>query len=342
MTKPTIIKYSKPSVAVIKNKESFFLENQKLLDNVTKVNDFYKKQPPRNTCKTCPQKLGEIDLHVHGIPYSICKNCNHFNGRHEDTKAFSEFLYSDSDGANHSKGYLNTYDDRVNDIYTPKVKFLKEVLDHYQESDFSVTDIGCGGGHFVKACENENIMARGYDSNKALIGLGLTKLSTNKIAHMSFDLIDEVIQNTDTKVLSMIGVLEHLMDPISALQAFQSSKADYLYLQVPLFSFAAIQESMHDSVFPRQLCSGHTHLYTKESLNFLCNKFNLIKAGEWWFGTDIVDLFRHANVLAKGESNKKSTIQKYIGEYIDELQEVFDRNKMCSGVNMVLKKSSVR
>ena len=42
----------------------------------------------------------------------------------------------------------------MNDIYTPKVKFLKEVLDHYQESDFSVTDIGCGGGHFVKACEN--------------------------------------------------------------------------------------------------------------------------------------------------------------------------------------------
>ena len=130
------------------------------------------------------------------------------------------------------------------------------------------------------------------------------------------------------------------MDPIGALQAFQNSKADYLYLQVPLFSFAAIQESMHDDVFPRQLNAGHTHLYTKESIDFLCRKFNLTKAGEWWFGTDVVDLFRHLHVLVKGKSNQKNNIiHNFIGEHIDDIQKVFDRSKKCSGVNMILKKN---
>jgi SAM-dependent methyltransferase len=339
MIKAPIVKYSKASIAVIKNKSSFFEENLKHLNHVRKVNNFYREQPPRNSCKTCEQQLGEVDLLIHDIPYSLCKNCNHFNGRHEDTKEFANFLYSDSGGEDYSKNYLNNYNDRVNDIYIPKARFLKEVLDNYQELNFSVTDVGCGGGHFVKACEIEGIMATGYDVNKELISLGSTKLNENKIFYKNLDLINELIQETDTEVLSLVGVLEHLMDPLGALQAFQKSKANYLYLQVPLFSFAAIQESMHDSVFPRQLNAGHTHLYTNESIDFLCKKFNLMKAGEWWFGTDVVDLFRHLHILVQGETNKKNIIiQNFFGEYIDDIQKVFDRNKKCSGVNMVLRK----
>ena len=138
-----------------------------------------------------------------------------------------------------------------------------------------------------------------------------------------------MIRSTDTEVLSLVGVLEHLMDPLGALQAFTESNASYLYLQVPLFSFAAIQESMHNDVFPRQLNAGHTHLYTKESLDFLCKKFSLEKAGEWWFGTDMVDLFRHLHIKVQGQSQQKSDIiQNYFGDSIDELQKAIDKEKI--------------
>ena len=50
----------------------------------------------------------------------------------------------------------------------------------------------------------------------------------------------------------------------------------------PLFSFAAIQESMHDDVFPRQLNAGHTHLYTNESIDFLMN-FLFLKCHHHFF-----------------------------------------------------------
>ena len=124
----TIVKFSKPSVAVIRNKTSFFKENEKHLKHVRNVNDFYKKQPPRDNCKTCGNSLEKIDIFIHEIPYSICEKCNHFNGRHEDTKEFAEFLYSDSDGEDYSKNYLSNFKSRVEDIYIPKADFLKEVL----------------------------------------------------------------------------------------------------------------------------------------------------------------------------------------------------------------------
>lgn len=336
----TIVKFSKPSVAVIKNKKSFFEQNEKHLKHVKNVNEFYKKQPPRNNCKTCGESLEEVDLIIHDVPYSVCQNCNHFNGRHEDTKEFAEFLYSDSDGEDYSKNYLSDFQSRVDDIYKPKANFLKEVLANSNINNFKVTDIGCGGGHFVKACENLNIDAVGYDVNKMLIELGSQMLVKNKIQYRDLDLINNLISDIDTEVLALIGVLEHLMDPIGALKSFNESKAKFLYLQVPLFSFAAIQESMHNDVFPRQLNAGHTHLYTNESIDFLCKKFNFKRAGEWWFGTDIVDLYRHLHIKVQSDSDKKSSIiQKYLGGHIDELQKVIDKEKMCSGVNMILEKS---
>ena len=336
----TVTKFSKPSIAVIRNKTSFFEENEKHLNHVKAVNDFYKKQPPRNNCKTCGEPLDEIDIFIHEVPYSLCKKCNHFNGRHEDTREFAEFLYADSDGDDYSKNYLNNYSSRVNDIYIPKAKFLLEILNKNNVKDFSVTDIGCGGGHFIKACEDLDINGVGFDVNKMLIDLGSKMLINNKIEYRNLDKINELIKKTETEVLTLIGVLEHLMDPIGALSAFNESNAEYLYLQVPLFSFAAIQESMHDDVFPRQLNAGHTHLYTNESIQFLCDKFNLKRAGEWWFGTDFVDLFRHLHIkVNSGSQVKSSMIQNYLGDHIDDLQEVIDRKKMCSGVNMILQKT---
>ena len=335
----TIVKFSKPSVAVIRNKTSFFEENEKHLNHVRNVNNFYKKQPPRDNCKTCGSLLEEIDIFIHNVPYSICKNCNHFNGRHEDTKEFAEFLYSDSDGEDYSKNYLNNFKSRVDDIYIPKAEFLKEVLNKNNVTNFKVTDIGCGGGHFVKACEDLDIMATGYDPNKKLISLGSQMLDINDIQYRDLDKINSLIKETETEVLALIGVLEHLMDPLGALDAFKKSKSQFLYLQVPLFSFAAIQESMHDDVFPRQLNAGHTHLYTNESIEYLCKKFNLKRAGEWWFGTDFVDLFRHLHIKVNSDSNnKQSYIQSYLGNHIDNLQSVIDSKKMCSGVNMILQK----
>ena len=334
----SLIKFSKASSAVIKNKSSFFNENEKLLKKVQKINTLYLEQPIRTNCKTCSKEIIQTDLTIHEIPYSLCLECGHFNGLHQDTEEFANFLYSDDDGQNYSANYKEDYFNRVSDIYEPKVKFLSECMLSIENiNKFDVTDIGCGGGHFVKALENLKIPAIGYDTNRSLIDFGSKMLLVNKIELIKFDRIYDQIRNSNSRVLSLVGVLEHLIDPIKAINAFNQSDSKYLYLQVPLFSFSALLESIHPSVFPRQLNSGHTHLYTEQSINYICNKHNLSIIGEWWFGTDMVDLYRHIQVMGSTSSTKDITTS-LLGGLIDELQSVFDNKKLCSGVNMVIKK----
>ncbi len=338
-----IIKFSKPSVAVIRNKKSFFHENEKHLKHVQQVNKIYSQQPLRKNCKTCDELIGKVDIIVQNIEYSYCSNCGHFNGYYEDTIDFARSMYSKEEGKEYAKNYIENYDSRVEDIYLPKVKFLLEVLkNENDDNNLSLTDVGCGGGHFVKACENMNLSATGYDTNQELIKLGSSKLNSNKLIYEDMDKINSIIEFNDSKILSLVGVLEHVMKPLEVLEAFSKSKSQYLYLQVPLFSFSVLLESMNPDIFPRQLNAGHTHLYTDQSINFLCKKFNFEKKGEWWFGTDMVDLYRHLQVKveSKNKELKDKLVKDLFGSLIDDVQNIFDKKKLCSGVNMVIKNNS--
>ena len=140
--------------------------------------------------------------------------------------------------------------------------------------------------------------------------------------------------------LSLIHVLEHLVEPNRLMDSFVRSKLKYLYIAVPLFSLTTFIENSFPNIFPRQLSGGHTHLYTEKSLNYLANKYNLKIIGEYWFGTDIPDLMR--SLINSGSiTNKKiyaQQIKNKFSKFIDELQSILDKNKVCSEVHMVLEK----
>ena len=146
-----ILKYSKPSTALLSAKKAFFTDNDALLKNALKINMVYSKQPRRTKCKNCDENIGGSEFSSHGIPYVICKNCNHLNGGYEDTQEFVNSLYQEEVGSNYKKNYLDNYDSRVEGIYLPKVEFMHEVLTEIDCGDNnSVLDIGCGGGTSLK------------------------------------------------------------------------------------------------------------------------------------------------------------------------------------------------
>ena len=93
--------------------------------------------------------------------YSLCKVCNHINGLNEDTDRFLNYLYySDQkiEKINYAKRYLEDYEIKVKNIYLPKAKFLKKII---KKKNIKLLDLGFGGGHFLKACENLNIQGSG-------------------------------------------------------------------------------------------------------------------------------------------------------------------------------------
>ena len=329
-----ILKFSKSYGNILKTKKSFYDGNKLHLINAIKINNKYKKQPLRKCCKNCGSKKIKSFIKNFNIPYKLCSSCGHLNGAYEDTRVFAKKIYTSDDGKNYSKNYLNDFDIRVKNIYTPKVDFLKKVI----KTKINLLDLGCGAGHFVKALEQKGISATGYDTSVALCKIGNKKLKKNKIHSTNFKKIYDIVENQSKfNTLSLIGVLEHLTEPHKLLNSFKKSKIKYLYISVPLFSLSSFLENSFTKVYPRQLSGAHTHLYTEKSLNYLAKKYKLKIIGEWWFGTDFPDLMR--SLINTGNITNKKVYTKELYEkfskFIDDLQSVLDNNKVCSEVHMV-------
>ena len=248
---------------------------------------------------------------------------------------FVNWLYNQSAGKNYAKDYLANYDSRVRNIYLPKVDFLKKVI---KKKGLKIIDIGSGAGHFIKACEIRKINAVGYEPNKILAKLASKKLSKNKVFNIPMTFLNDEIIALDADCLSLIGVLEHLQNPREIIKSFKLSKLKHLYLSVPLFSLTVLLEHISPKVFPRHLSGAHTHLYTLKSLNYLFKQFNLKIVGEWWFGSDFADLYRTIKVLSDKSKTLNNLTKNFLLSYIDELQHVLDKNKICSEVHLVVKK----
>jgi 2-polyprenyl-3-methyl-5-hydroxy-6-metoxy-1,4-benzoquinol methylase len=323
-------RFSKESGPLFSIKKDFFSNNASLLEETHSINSVYAEQEARGACKNCQHDIGEADFESFGVAYSIC-GCGHLNGMHEDSEGFTNFLYKDNGGDNYKESYLKDYDSRVENIYKPKVQFLLDVV-----GECSVRDVGCGGGHFVKACELMGVDAIGIDPSESLINMGKSKLVYNQIDQCETEDFIEFIESADS-VVSMIGVLEHLREPNRAIEAFNKSGAEYLYISVPLLSPSVFIEHANPGVFPRHLGRAHTHLYTKESLEYMARVNNLEVVGEWWFGSDMMDLYRTL-LASEGSEKYRLKVKEMLGDYIDQLQSVLDRNRVCSEVHLILKK----
>ena len=331
-----ILKYSKSYSSIFKIKKDFYSENKKNYLNIIKINKKYIKQPIRKNCKICSNILKKKLFTQHLIDYTICVKCGHLNGLNQDTKNFTDWLYSQDKGKNYSSGYTKDFKKRVQEIYIPKANFLKKVV----KQNINLIDLGSGGGHFLRALELKNIQAVGFETNQTLIKIAKKNLKSNKILELNKNDLRKTLNNKKYNVLSMIAVLEHLNDPHEIMKMFMSSKIKFLYISIPLFSLSAMVENVFKNIFPRHLGGAHTHLFTYKSINFFKKKYKLKSVGEWWFGTDIADLFRSLQNSSYYHDEKAyfNYFNKYFFSTLDELQNVLDKKKICSEVHLVLKK----
>lgn len=151
----------------------------------------------------------------------------------------------------------------------------------------------------------------------------------------------EVIRSTEFPVISAIGVIEHLREPHKFFEAFQNSKADYLYACVPMFSLSVYIENIFPSVYPRNLSGGHTHLFSNESLEWLYENFNLNPIAEWRFGSDVMDLAR--SIIQSLKDNESSdrlcgTFEDLFENNIDALQAIIDKSNFSSEIHFLVSK----
>lgn len=203
-------------------------------------------------------------------------------------------------------------------------------------------DLGAGSGYYVAALLKEGARyVSGYEVSETQLKLASAMIEGASLHLHNLEDIEQIIRSADAEVFSMVGVLEHVRHPRETLKAIRSNKrAKYIYISVPTFSPSVYLEAVSPEIFHRQLGAGHTHLYTDSSLQWMCQEFGLTRVGEWWFGTDIVDLFRHVGVrLGQNPTTSALSDRWYesLADSLDGLQLQLDQRKLSSEVHMVLK-----
>lgn len=341
----TKFQYSKSSEFYKDTKKLFFSENEYLFKKQLKFNEIYSSQKLRDNCKICDSRLpNKIDLESHGISYVFCQECNHLNGKFEDTEEFHEKMYTLDKGDEYAELYIDeNYMQRTKDIYIPKVDFL---INNIPSRDLRILDIGCGSGYFVFASLLRKLSAVGVDVSSAMINFGNHQISQalNRqpldLLNGESDLYDKIIYS-EADVISAIFVIEHLRNPHKLFEAFKKSKAKYFYYSLPMFSFSVIIENCIKNVFPRHLSGGHTHLFTEASIIKMNQLIGAYPIAEWRFGSDIMDLYRHLLInLNINESSQKikDLFDEGFGKKINEIQSVLDKNHFCSEIHVVAAK----
>jgi hypothetical protein len=344
-----MIKFSKPCKDIIQIKKSFFENEPEFIKKQAIIDFHYRNQKKRRVCVLCGAPLKGDAYKRKNISYLKCSACTHVNGAHEDSEAFCNVVYSDN-----QVNYAAVYNDknsrllwkRVNSIYIPKAKFLIKVLKEERKpiQSLQFMDFGCGMGYFVMAMKKlgvKRVMGFDVSNHQTTLGNKILRLNGYESCLHSMSLQEgkQKIMEDQWDVLSMIGVLEHLRDLRSHLECLRKNKRlKYFFVSVPLFSLSNFIESVFDKNFHRQTYGGHTHFFTAKSIDHLCREFGFRKVSEWWFGTDMIDLYRFLYLNMENNPKFKLRFSQAVVPLIDKLQAVLDNAKFCSEVHLVLKK----
>ncbi|MBI5937888.1 MAG: class I SAM-dependent methyltransferase [Betaproteobacteria bacterium] len=352
-TWPLIERYSKPFGQLAGFKKNLFDGNDAQLKRSLDLASRYLAQPRRSNCKICPAGLPSApDFTKHGVPYVFCPGCGHLNGCHQDTEDYARQVYIDADyGAGYHSSDLATYSARVDAIYLPKVEFLVEILSALGEQPdaLSYVDLGAGSGHFVAALSKRGFDASGAELSKSQVahgnaimidlGYASNKARSERLVHVELDELQGFAAACPADVVSLVGVLEHLLDPHALLQALRGNpRVRYVFLSLPLYSLSVLIEAAFPNVAPRLLEGGHTHLFCDRSLEALETRHQLTRLAAWWFGSDSMDLFRALRLTLAENSDTAALSDEMaarMAPMLDELQGVVDRARFCSEVHLL-------
>ncbi|MBK3494840.1 methyltransferase domain-containing protein [Viridibacillus sp. YIM B01967] len=340
-------KYGKSLGDIFDIKKTFIESNNELLKDNIKLAKIAKKQPKRSECKNCSNELSrEVLFTKQGIDYHLCETCNHLNSIYDDTNEFAKAVYVE-EVTSYSKTYSaedrRKWLSRVDKIYTPKAKFLGDFLLNTNKITInSVMDIGAGSGYFVKALLNEKfINVHGYEVSTTQVNFANKMLGQDLVEQIEMDSLVDIIANSEAEILTMIGVLEHLTNPREILKAISMNKnIKFYYISLPLFSYSVFWEILNENIFNRHLYGGHTHLYTKESINYFCKEFDFTSLAEWQFGVDAMDLYRFSLIQMKSKNVSKKMIDLFSEKFvdvIDDIQLTFDKSEFSSEIHLILK-----
>lgn len=311
------------------------------------IRDIYLAQPPRRRCVVCDGKLTGSRFTIRKVLYSLCPGCGHFNGMHEDTDTFVRHVYNlesrGNDGA-YMDASVKIFDARVREIYRPKVDFMVDALLAGGEEPHRLryADIGAGAGHFVKAMRDAGLAnSIGYETSTVLVESTNKLLGARLLQANDIEKVGQMVAAIDVDVLTMIFSLEHVRNLRKFVARVRENKRiKWFYFAVPMFNPSIMLETLFTRRMTRSIGRGHTHLFTKSSIEKFCADNSFAVEAAWWFGGNGFDFHRLVSASLAANPQTHPLAAQWDGmmaKVIDPLQLAFDKAHMSSEVHMLAK-----
>ena len=302
-------------------------ERKKTTKKYVKISDV-----KQNTCYICKSKEKSVIGNISGINYVKCKKCNHaYTEKRLSLKNLNKF-YSQSES-----WVSNYYNDKKllklrEDIIRPKLKLISKYA-----NGKNWLDIGSADGSSIQVLKKEGFNATGLELSKNSIKFAK---EFRNIELLPYDL--DKFSKTNTKkwnVISMFCILEHLIDPVNALDTSNRllSKNGIIAIEVPNFDSISAFVQLNSKNIPDRhlLVNSHIMLFTEQSLTYALNKSGFEPIAMWYFGMDTIELFNYA---AQNGIFKNLFVDRGLSSLINSIQKSIDTQKLSDGMLMIARK----
>lgn len=292
----------------------------------------------QNRCYICNSKNTTLVNKIHGFTYVKCANCGHnyTTKRFTDT-AIKEFYknnkyYSKTTYANKESCYY-----RRDAVAKPKVEFTER----FAKKKGLWLDVGAGIGDLVSIASKHGWKATGIELSTSSIAFGKQIFNAN-LEQKSLEQYMEAYPKITgkLKVVSMIGLLEHVTNPMALLnKAWKLLDKDGLIMvQVPSADSLTcmIQTLYPQNVFRHMNPVEHIMLFSRKSLITALEKIGFEPLALWFHGMDFYELLN--NMVMNDKRVGDSNFYKCIYANMNELQFTLDKKELSDRIICVAKK----
>ena len=221
-------------------------------------------------CTSCGQ------LYVRNIPHDISKI--YIEGNEAQKQAYiSEELFNK----------------RREMISRPKAGFIDSVVMIYQEEKGLWVDLGCGVGELLCEASALGWEPLGYDADPNEVDFAANHGVNVIQAYINEGLDEQVISNlSKATVVSIINVIEHVIDPISWIKQIVSHMrtGSYLVIETPREPSLISLCNLAGLPYKHMVTAGHYHIFTEESMKIIQQQCLMELVAKWCFGNGYVDL----------------------------------------------------
>lgn len=292
-------------------------------------------------CYICGGATREPLTKIHDFIYVTCSDCGHvYTTRRYSDDGIRRFYENNAYWAKVTYANKETCHYRREHVALPKVEFAERYM--ADKGGFWL-DVGSGIGDMVSVAKERGFQAVGLELSetsvafaKEVFGIDLVRRTMDEYLSDNPSIIESAA------MVSMVGVLEHVVDPVALLRdanrALHSN--GMVLIQVPNARSLAsmVQESFPENVFRHMSPIEHIMLFTESSLNKALKLTGFEPVAYWYHGLDIYELM--TNLVLANTRVQDSRLYHTLLSAMNELQQVIDDREQSDRIICIARKNA--